>query len=329
MKSFFLALCRVLCVLLVLTSCSKNHSTTPEETQGSSLPNSDSMIGRFSCQDCVAEGILFSRCLNELEEYGGRSEIHVFSDSVVTRVTDNLNRNEDPIWVPFERAFIDVTLEDHYYLEIVCADGGLATALFPNLSSDFHYICPSVSFDGRDICFIKRVKSGGFDGCVVVYNVDSMSFTGYDLGEYGTPISAEISPNGQYIVCTNSSSRICLIDKATRKVHLLTDVDSSSPSFSPDSRQIVYSQENSKNEYAVNLWLQDILTGHRRQLTTETTVKDYDACFSPLGKEIVFSRRMLPYHGSEIYHLWILNLYDESLTQITDGPENDYDPRWR
>ncbi len=330
MKSIFSILSLgALCVLLA-AGCSEDSTTTKPEVTPNIYSDVDCVIDRFSCSDCQAEGILFTRYLDELLETGGRTEVHMLSDSLVVRVTHNEVRNDTPVWVPFENVFINVTRDYyHYYLELVCTDGGMSTELFPGLPNTSDYIGPSLTWDGRQICFIRCGRPSGSYRWVVVYDVEAGSFTEYELGDYGLPMTAKISPNGKYIACTMTGSRVCLIDTSTGEARLLTDIDSGSPAFSPDSRQIVYSEEHRDNRYATNLWLMDIRTGNRRQLTDDTTVKDFDACFSPMGDQIVFARRYLPDYGRQIYHLWILNLDDMTLAQKTDGDENDRDPHWR
>ncbi len=327
MKSLFSLMAAGALVALLAGGCS--DETTAPEILGGDLTDGESVIDFFGCRNCPAEGIIFSRNLDDLLGIAGRSEIYLWNGQVAARITDNQVRNESPVWVPFKRCFINVTRQLNYYLEIVCADGSYSTPLFTSLPDDFNYISPSISADGRQICFIKRLKTGGFTGNVVVYDADKKTFREYGLRDLSQPMTAKISPNGRYIACTTLENRVALIETSSGSVRLLTSVDSGCPAFSPNSRQVVYSQKNPENQYVMNLWLQDVCTGNYRQLTHEVTVKDFDACFSPDGERIVFARRVLPDYGSDTYHLWILNLYDMSLVQITDGDEDDRDPHWR
>jgi Tol biopolymer transport system component len=88
-----------------------------------------------------------------------------------------------------------------------------------------------------------------------------------------------------------------------------------SPTWSPDSREVVYSMQGS-------LWRQALDSGTAMQLTADAAY-DYQPDWSPDGKSILFTR-----YRNDAMELQLLDLESGRLQQLTTGGAVNLEPRW-
>jgi len=151
----------------------------------------------------------------------------------------------------------------------------------------------------------------------------------------------------------NYSSALWLynIDKAQSKNILKKSTSMDQPNFSPDEKYITYlAAGNGKNAEFQQLWAINIKTHIKRQLTKlDNNITDYQ--WSPDGKKIAliintktkakegtpppyvidrlqFKKDGFKYLGNERHHLHVLTVKTKKITQITDGPFDEFLPSW-
>lgn len=82
--------------------------------------------------------------------------------------------------------------------------------------------------------------------------------------------------------------------------------------WTPDSREVIFSQTD--NVDAGNLWAVNVETGQERQLTFEETASNRWPAVTPDGRFVIYAS-----NRSGQWHLWRMDLYDGSVTQLTSG----------
>ncbi|MBI3723716.1 PD40 domain-containing protein [bacterium] len=98
--------------------------------------------------------------------------------------------------------------------------------------------------------------------------------------------------------------------------------------FSPDGRFVAFTSDDrsdgSASPPSVHIWLLDIESGERRQLTDEPGTNDAHPAFSPDGSLLAF-HRYLGEHATQS-SLFLLNVATGALMRITDAPAFDKHP---
>ncbi|MBS4014697.1 MAG: PD40 domain-containing protein [Bacteroidetes bacterium] len=140
----------------------------------------------------------------------------------------------------------------------------------------------------------------------------------------GWKYASEWSPDSKYITFFDRSMKLQLIDIATKK---LTIVDQAGLteildySFSPDSKWITYTKENSNGQSSV--WVYNILNAQKTQLT-DYTFSDRNPVFSKCGHYIFFTSNRdfnLAFSSFEFNYLY------NNATRIYAMPLTDKAPR--
>ena len=90
----------------------------------------------------------------------------------------------------------------------------------------------------------------------------------------------------------------------------------SSPSWSPDSQELVYSM-------AGTLWRQRVDSNEALQLTNGGSGYDYQPDWSPDGKSVVYVC-----YQKDAIELWLLDLASGKTQQLTNGGTVNVEPRW-
>lgn len=134
-----------------------------------------------------------------------------------------------------------------------------------------------------------------------------------------------VSPDGKTIAyCTNTSELwVCGADGGNaRKIAL--PIPCSQPVWNPDGKSIAFVSIRDLYHGSCNLWQVEIDTGKLKKLTRRPWLQ-YDPCFSPDGKKLVFT------DGPELFMQEIrkLDLATGDVTQVTDNGMYQYDTQAR
>jgi Tol biopolymer transport system component len=138
-------------------------------------------------------------------------------------------------------------------------------------------------------------------------------------------IAFDLSRTGEQIVFTSADEDLYLLDLKTSQVRQLTQTEAleRTPSFSPDSRQIVYAAQE-KGASASFLFTRSIDGKQLRQLTNAEGVCDWSPSFSPDGSRIVFARahRYRPYSMGgwtwDDWDVYVMKSDGTELKRVTD-----------
>ena len=193
---------------------------------------------------------------------------------------------------------------------------------------------PAFSPDGRLIAFAE-----GRFGEIDLFLVDRRGrFVRRLTDEDGDETQPCFSPDGTTIAYSHqprptvpsegaSGSRVPArweihvigLEPGSRPCTLLADQVASfkQPAYAPDGRRIAYlSDEGSPGNF--HLFLLDLETAERRQLTHERNRNDSRAAFSPEGRRIAFHA----YEGLEADrgNIYLLDLLDGEVERVTDRP---------
>ncbi|MDA0733059.1 MAG: S9 family peptidase [Chloroflexi bacterium] len=152
-----------------------------------------------------------------------------------------------------------------------------------------------------------------------------------------------------------SRSHIMMMDLATEQAADFTEGNKdSAPRFSPDGHTVAFLRAD-YNEHK-QLWIVDIFGGEARQITT-TPVGVIDFVWSPDSRHLVFCADTNPesppsagdltelpqvkeahriryrydtlgWRGDSHFHLFVVNLSDGPIRQLTDGDWDDLSPVW-
>ena len=98
-------------------------------------------------------------------------------------------------------------------------------------------------------------------------------------------------------------------------------VSASSPHWSPDSKQILFTGASAVN---VGIYVVFVEGGSPQRLSPEVTANSYDADWSPDGTRVVFDRERLP---KNVRELCILDLASRRIDAIPGSSGFSY-PRW-
>jgi dipeptidyl aminopeptidase/acylaminoacyl peptidase len=187
----------------------------------------------------------------------------------------------------------------------------------------------------------------------------------YDIRQVA---EAQVSPNGEWVAYTVSSIDLeedkATSDlwmsrwDGTANLQLTKTPESEShPRWSPDGSKLAFLSDRADKDKGAQLWVLDMRGGEAQQVTNlDHAVSDY--AWSPDGarmtlvvdvappeepkdpddekekpKPIVvdrywFKQDVTGYLGVERSHLFLLEMDDGSVTQLTDGPYNELQPSW-
>ncbi len=187
----------------------------------------------------------------------------------------------------------------------------------------------------------------------------------YDIRDVA---EAQVSPNGEWVAYTvssidleedKSSSDLWMSrwDGTANLQLTATPQSESQPRWSPDGNKLAFLSDRADEDKGAQLWLLDMRGGEAQQVTAlDHAVSDF--AWSPDGARIMlvvdvappeekknpedekekpkpivvdrywFKQDVTGYLGVERSHLFLLEMDDGSVTQLTDGPYNELQPSW-
>jgi eukaryotic-like serine/threonine-protein kinase len=158
--------------------------------------------------------------------------------------------------------------------------------------------CPSFSPDGNQIAFAWSGENGDNDD-IYIKLIDAESRIRLTTNP-APDTSPAWSPDGRYIAfvrSSNSGSRIFLVPAlggAEQELYSVTSAGSEILPFlswSPDGKQLAFSEKNSPREpYSIYLLSRDTLKKRKLTSPPARNFGDYDPAFSPDGKTLAFIR---------------------------------------
>lgn len=133
------------------------------------------------------------------------------------------------------------------------------------------------------------------------------------------PPAAPLHPSEAARAAPRWEVRAIGLEVGSRPRTLLSDPRASfkQPSFAPDGRRLAYlSDEGTPGNF--HLFLLDLETGERTQVTRERNRNDSHAAFSPDGRRIAFHA----YEGLEAdrANIYVLEMVDGTVERVTDRP---------
>ena len=296
------------------------------------------MLLRFVCTTClcllIVDGvqgkIVFSssrprlapRVVNEDNIYVMNSD-----GSSLTRLTHNARINIAPVWAPNGRQIAFVSTRDkNWEIYVMDADGSNPWNLTRHPGWD---LTPSWHPDGNRIAF-KRFWDGvglGDRSDIYAITVDGRNVKKIVENAY----NPQFSPDGQRIAFQGDNDQIFVANADGTNPWLLSDEkDLELGGWSPDSRQILYSQPRGQPDP----WLLFIVTvdpvfdGNQGfpKKKIRMPIRFADATFGADGKSILFSG----HGGAKRWHIYRLYIESERFIQLTFGEFVDYYPQeWK
>lgn len=148
----------------------------------------------------------------------------------------------------------------------------------------------------------------------------------------GSDTSPATSPDGRSIAFVRAiggsaaKQRVFVANADGSGVRRLTGIAQTEldPAWSPDGTSIVY-VSRSAPDAPFTLWIVDVSSGSREQLTDPTTgVADRGPAWSPTGTRIAFASN----RGGGLPEIWLVDVATGALTRVTDNAEVDANPSW-
>jgi len=194
----------------------------------------------------------------------------------------------------------------------------------PRYENRYTDVFPDLSKDGRLVVTDKNADSG-----ISTMNPDGSDKRKLYRAVGGSAFMPTWSPDGQWIAFgfggylqarRTNGAKIMVMRRDGTDLHDVTEVmpNSGFPSWSPDSKQIVYRVWGTKDE---GLRIQNLEDHSVRILT-----KDYDNLpfWSPDGKLISFTRK----HEGNNFDIYTIRPDGTDLRQLTSSPANDAHAMW-
>jgi Tol biopolymer transport system component len=134
----------------------------------------------------------------------------------------------------------------------------------------------------------------------------------------------QISGDGRYLLWLENKKRILYYDTFTKEEHLIgaTLFDVASPSFSPDSKSIVFVGKDQRQE-SWNLWIHEINSAKESKLSTENEGTFRNPQFFGSNQSILSPRNP---EGKWLHSLWSFDLISKKYHLIADLNKNPNDP---
>ena len=180
---------------------------------------------------------------------------------------------------------------------------------------------------GYSNIYRKQLNGGSGKVDVLVNGERTSDFESFHL------LSSKIDVNDEghltFISRSGPKDVLYVFDIASKKVlkkfYFKSLVTLSSPSWSPDSKQIVFSGISFSG--LSDLYVVNVETRKLDRLTNDF-YEDRDPAWSPDGKSVAFSSDRTFFGKSGFLNLFLYTLEDGKIHYLTEGPHNDYAPEW-
>jgi|GEM_PF-3619823 len=177
---------------------------------------------------------------------------------------------------------------------------------------------PSLSPDGKKIVFQSN-RTGNSD--IFIMNADGTEQKNISNNPFVDEHSPSWSPDGKKITYIVSGVYIMNIDGSEQKV-MTKDSSGDNPVWSPDGTKIAFwTQYDEKNSYNPEIFVVDIMSGKKSNLTNYPGAIDFHPAWSPDGKKIAFASNRTG--KSQIY---VMNADGSGQIKITNSPASNIQP---
>ena len=257
------------------------------------------------------------------------------------RLTNNPNFDIGPSWSPDGKRIAFMSDRDehfdipgglpNYEIYVMDADGGNQQNLTNDPDNDS---VPSWSPDGKRIAFTSD-RDGNYE--VYLMEVDGNNQRRltdndfFDIAPSWSPDGKRIAfmsrRDGHFIGEGGLTYEIYVMDADGGNEQRLTEnrKSDSSPSWSPDGKQIAFSSDRKGDGVNYEIYVMDADGGNQRRLTNNR-VDDRSPSWSPDGERIVFQSN--PDGNHENYEIYVMDNDGGNQQKLTNNPHRDSAPKW-
>ena len=264
------------------------------------------------------------------------------------RLTNNPNIDTQPSWSPDGKRIAFASDRDEHFdmpgglpnceIYVMDADGNNQRNLTNNPNDDSS---PSWSPDGKRIAFASD-RDGNRDGNRQNHEIYVMDDDGnnqqrltdnnfFDIAPSWSPDGKRIAfmsrRDGHFIGEGGLTYEIYVMDADGGNEQRLTEnrKSASSPSWSPDGKQIAFSSDRKGDDVNYEIYVMDA-NGNNQQRLTNNRVDDTSPSWSPDGERIAFMSN--PDGKHENYEIYVMDADGGNPQNVTNNPHRDSSPEW-
>lgn len=276
----------------------------------------------------LSERQLFSEWTKEINTHYDKSyNEHLSVEKIGKIFKTPFQGNYGARWSPDGKkvALVGIKEYDEGVTELYLLDtnsGKIKKVAGPYINSFFCW-----SPDGKAIVYSQqhRVKTGAQINDLFLLNTEAFCIN--QLTDHQRATDPGFAPDGKqivYAVNQGSRSNLAVLNIETGEKRIITDfpnwIEVFTPSWSPDGAQIAFSIWDDRGYRDIGTIKSD---GSEFKRLTEDGVDDRYPIWSPDGSQIAF----ISYRNG-IPNLYVMNLSDQSIIQITDTPGGVFNPSW-
>jgi TolB protein len=245
----------------------------------------------------------------------------------LTRLTNNLSRDENPCWSPDGKriVFVGTSKEDEWLVDIYVmnADGSEQRNLTNNTAIDGS---PCWSPDGQKIAFYSGVPVGPNQGNSDIYVMNADGSEQKNLTNNPAFYGGSCwSPDGQKIAFSSDRDGsfevyVMNADGAEQKRLTNNRADDGHPCWSPDGKKIVFWSQRAGLQGEIYVMNAD---GSEQKRLTNISAYDGQPCWSPDGKQIAF----VSYRDGN-FEIYVMNADGSEQRRLTNNDAKDRSPCW-